>query len=138
MALEVTNNEPNWFHIFNLPDNSDTINNTPFDAWFIPTLNEPHVQLTEANVAWALDEIILETLSSPSNDLSVFKIERNPIKDELLILSNQSFDNSKITITDLTGKIFLQTILVFEKCSPTIEICSCKNNLLRDGEKHLK
>jgi hypothetical protein len=108
MALEITNDEIDWFHDFNLPDTGDTINNTPFVNWYMPDDNEPHVQITEANVTFALDEILQETLSNNAFEESIFKIEKNPVTNELVILSSESFSDSEIRITDLTGKIILE------------------------------
>lgn len=101
MALETVNNEINWFDTLA----GVTTNDTPFVNWYMPDDNEPHVTLTNANVAFALTEIIQETLTV--NDLSSGSIalERNPIGDQLVILSSNRFDNTKISITDLTGKI---------------------------------
>ena len=112
MALEVTNDEIDWFHDIDLgsgtPPNGDVLNITPFDNWYMPDANEPHVLLTEGNVDFALDEIILETLSNPEIDNLDFKIRKNPIQNQLTILTNQTFENSNISITDITGKIILQ------------------------------
>ena len=41
----------NWYEYMGIPDR------TPFDAWSMPTINEPHVQLTPENVEFALNEI---------------------------------------------------------------------------------
>jgi hypothetical protein len=41
----------NWYEYMDIPDR------TPFDAWSMPTTNEPHVQLTPENVEFALNEI---------------------------------------------------------------------------------
>ena len=42
----------NWYEGMTNP------NNTPFDAWSMPTQNEGHVQLTPQNVEFALNEIL--------------------------------------------------------------------------------
>uniref|UniRef100_UPI00404A6142 T9SS type A sorting domain-containing protein n=1 Tax=Gelidibacter sp. TaxID=2018083 RepID=UPI00404A6142 len=78
---------------------------SPFVNSFVPDANEPHVTLTQANVTFALEEIIPEPLSIPSVDSTVFKLEKNPITDELTILSGQSFENAMISIVDITGKV---------------------------------
>jgi pimeloyl-ACP methyl ester carboxylesterase len=78
---------------------------SPFVNSFVPDANEPHVTLTQANVAFALEEIMPEQLSIASVDSAVFKLEKNPITDELTILSGQSFENASITIVDITGKM---------------------------------
>jgi len=41
----------NWYEYMSIPER------TPFDAWSMPTSNEPHVQLTPENVEFALNEI---------------------------------------------------------------------------------
>ncbi|MGY8867725.1 MAG: tail fiber domain-containing protein, partial [Methylophagaceae bacterium] len=41
----------NWYEFMGNPDN------TPFEAWSIPEQNEIHMQLTDTNVQFALDEI---------------------------------------------------------------------------------
>lgn len=107
MALEITNNEVDWFHMpENLISNSLAVNNvTPFANWYMPDNNEPHVTLTQENVAFALSEIRQETLNVDSFDNSSFKIEKNPIFDELVILSNQNIENANVKITDITGKV---------------------------------
>jgi hypothetical protein len=101
MSLDTGNNEINWFDTLS----GLTTNDTPFVNWYMPDDNEPHVTLTNANVAFALTEIIQETLTV--NDLSSgsISLERNPIGDQLVILSSNSFENTKISIIDLTGKI---------------------------------
>lgn len=78
---------------------------SPFVNSYVPDVNEPHVTLTQANVTFALEEIMPESLSIPSiNDMS-FKLEKNPITDELTLLSSQSFENAMISIIDITGKV---------------------------------
>lgn len=62
LALE-NDGDIDWFHIpNNLTTSSLTVNNiTPFDAWYMPDNNEEHVTLTNANVNFALDEIIIRS-----------------------------------------------------------------------------
>lgn len=95
MSITETNN---WY----APTESLT---SPFVNSFVPDANEPHVTLTQANVTFALEEIIPEPLSIPSVDSAIFKLEKNPITDELTIISGQSFENANITIVDITGKV---------------------------------
>jgi pimeloyl-ACP methyl ester carboxylesterase len=108
MALEPVNNQINWFDSLA----GVTTNDTPFVNWYMPDDNEPHVTLTNANVAFALSEIIQETLSNPVFESENFiKIERNPISHELVILSPTSINEAMITIVDVTGKvIFSKTV----------------------------
>jgi hypothetical protein len=101
MALETLNNEINWFETLA----AITTNDTPFVSWYMPDDNEPHVTLTNANVSFALSEIIQETLSNSVSDNDNFiTIERNPIDNELVILSSNSINDVSIVIVDITGK----------------------------------
>ncbi|MDG5492856.1 T9SS type A sorting domain-containing protein [Psychroserpens sp. SPM9] len=109
MALDVAPaNEVNWFHDIDLgePDSTgDTLNSTPFVNWHMPDDNEDHVQLTEENVIFALSEIIPETLSNTDfENLVSIKVEKNPIVNELTILSNKTLDDANISLIDITGK----------------------------------
>ena len=52
----------NWYDQMINPDN------TPFDAWSMPTQNEGHVQLTPQNVEFALNEIFNGEAQNISND----------------------------------------------------------------------
>ena len=105
MAFEITNEEIDWFHTpTGVTTARATTNITPFDAWYMPIDNEPHVTLTEGNVAFALNEIFQETLSIESNLESFIKLKQNPITDNLTILSSQFFEEANITILDMTGK----------------------------------
>ncbi len=129
MALEITDDEIDWFHDIDLGSgsspNSDVLNITPFDNWFMPDNNEPHVLLTQANVDFALDEIILETLSNQNIEDVAFKIEKNPIQDELLIITSKTFNDSQIIITDLIGKtIFKETLTLNNKTTIPVNIAS--------------
>ncbi len=111
LALDVTNNEPNWFHVPTDLTTGRAVNNiTPFDAWYMPVENEPHVTLTEGNVEFALDEILQTTLSAPTvGEADFIKIEKNPIANELTFLSNSTYDNVSVRIVDITGKIVFDT-----------------------------
>ncbi|WP_298760903.1 T9SS type A sorting domain-containing protein [uncultured Psychroserpens sp.] len=109
MALEITNNEVNWYHDINLGDpggTGDTLNNTPFVNWYMPDDNENHVELTEENVAFALTEIFQQTLSNTDFEtITSIKIEKNPIENEITILSSRILDDVNISIIDITGKV---------------------------------
>ena len=110
MAFVITTNENvseiNWFHTpSGVTTARETTNVTPFDAWYMPTENEPHVTLTEGNVAFALNEIFQETLSTDTNLQNSIKLEQNPITDNVTILSSAFFENTNITIVDMTGKL---------------------------------
>ncbi|WP_323786886.1 T9SS type A sorting domain-containing protein [Psychroserpens sp.] len=102
MALEPINNQINWFDTLA----SVTTNDTPFVSWYMPDDNEPHVTLTDANVAFALNEIIPETLSmSAFENENIIQIESNPVVNELVILSGTPINDVFIEMYDVTGKI---------------------------------
>jgi len=106
MAFDVANNQTNWFNSLA----GVATNETPFVNWYMPDDNEPHVTLTNANVAFALSEIIQETLSNSVFDSeNLIKIEKNPIDNELVVLSQSPINNVTLTIVDITGKMVLNT-----------------------------
>ncbi len=112
MAFEITNNEINWFHTpSNVTTARATTNTTSFDAWYMPNENEPHVTLTQQNVDFALDEIILETLSTESFTGNLIKLEQNPVSQNMTILSSQMYKDAHISIIDVTGKMVLESTL---------------------------
>lgn len=103
LAVEFANDEINWNHTIDI-EGSNPTTNTPFVNTFTPNNNEPHVQLTEANVAFALDEILNMPLSVIDTKLYSIKLEKNPVKNELVLLSNLN-NKATVSISDLTGKI---------------------------------
>jgi hypothetical protein len=107
LALEITNNEIDWHHDINIAGRATT-NNTPFVNTFIPVDSEPHVQLTDGNVAFALNEILNPPVSISDDNLFILKLEKNPISNELVLLSDQT-QNATINIVDLTGKVIFNT-----------------------------
>ncbi|MCB0447125.1 MAG: T9SS type A sorting domain-containing protein [Gelidibacter sp.] len=95
--------QPNWYA-------NPNVNDSPFASTFVPTNNEPHVTLTQANVAFALNEILNSTLGvtvEPINDR--IKLQHNPVSDHMTLLNTERVDNAMITIVDLTGKVILNT-----------------------------
>lgn len=100
MALETANNQHNWFESLS----GVTTNETPFVNWYMPDENEPHVTLTNANVAFALSEIIQETLTVNEDNSSKLRLEQNPIIDKLVVLSSNFYEKAEISVVDLTGK----------------------------------
>lgn len=106
LGMTVTNNEIDWFHDIDLgaPANRAVLDETPFVNWFLPDTNEPHVQLTEANVLFALEEIIPSTLNVNNYENENFKLSKNPVKNTLTFSNNNTLENAQITITDITGK----------------------------------
>ena len=111
MALQITNNEVNWYHTpTNLVTGRLAVNNiTPFDNWYMPDSNEPHVTLTEPNVAFAKNEINPTSLSTNLFEENKLTLVKNPIKNTIILNSNKDIKNAKITVTDITGKILLST-----------------------------
>ncbi|WP_179374509.1 T9SS type A sorting domain-containing protein [Winogradskyella wichelsiae] len=101
LALDITDaatgNEINWHY------SDDFTNATPFVNSFVPEDNEPHVLLTEANVAFALVEILNTPLHVLDSELYTFKLEKNPVQNQLILRSNLN-SAATITINDLTGK----------------------------------
>ncbi|MFD2822996.1 T9SS type A sorting domain-containing protein [Lacinutrix iliipiscaria] len=110
MAFEITADQINWFHTPFGPTRATT-NITPFDAWFMPQENEPHVTLTEQNVAFALNEIFQETLSTDTNNQNSISLEQNPISNVLTILCTKTVDQASVSVVDLTGKMIYNNIL---------------------------
>ena len=106
LALEITEeasgDDINWFHSIDLAGRATT-NATPFDNTFLPDDNEGHVELTEANVMFALTEILTPPLGIGDEASIVFQLEKNPINKELILLSDMD-TNATINIVDLTGK----------------------------------
>jgi hypothetical protein len=66
------------------------------------------VQLTEANVAFAIEEIIPSTLSEEDLAIELFKLTTNPISNHLVFNSNSTHNNNNLRITDMTGKVVMQ------------------------------
>lgn len=97
------NNQPNWYAH---PDG----NNTPFASTYIPAENEPHVTLTDENVAFTLDEILQGSLET-ADFATIHKVRllENPVYNSLTLLSTNEFSNAKVSIVDLTGKLVLST-----------------------------
>lgn len=107
LALEITDDEIDWHHDINLAGRGTT-NITPFDNTFLPDDNEPHVQLTEANVNFALIEILTPPLGISDNEAIAFQLESNPVKNELVLLTNTE-SNASIQIVDVSGKMVFKT-----------------------------
>jgi hypothetical protein len=116
LALSITD-EPaddniNWHHNINISGRGTT-NITPFANTFLPNDNEPHVQLTQANVDFALLEILTPPLSVSNSNSLAFKLKKNPIDDELVLLSSTN-TNASISIIDSTGKTVLNKIMALD------------------------
>lgn len=117
LALDITDeasgDDINWHHSIDLAGRATT-NNTPFDNTFLPDENEPHVQLTEANVNFALTEILTPPLSVLGNNSISFQLEKNPIGSELVLLSNKN-TNAFVSIVDVTGKMVFNSMTTLGK-----------------------
>ncbi|WP_170233968.1 T9SS type A sorting domain-containing protein [Bizionia myxarmorum] len=126
MAFQITSNEINWFHTpSNVTTGRGTTSTTPFDAWYMPNANEPHVTLTPLNVEFALNEIILQTLNTDSFTQNSIKLEQNPVSKSITILSSQVYQDAKISIVDMTGKVVLNSIeTINQRTSLLIQLAS--------------
>ncbi len=109
-------NETNWYAI---PD----INNSPFDAWSVPNINEEHVTLNQQNVDFTLAEI--RNATGNINDTLLtnrYKIKENPIQNNLTVLLENTIQYQQITlnIVNVTGqKVFSKK---YKEISNTIDI----------------
>ncbi|BAO76238.1 hypothetical protein WPG_2008 [Winogradskyella sp. PG-2] len=116
LALEITDeaNDDNidWHHDIDIASRGTT-NNTPFVNTFLPDDNEPHVQLTEENVAFALSKILTPPLSIPDEAILKIQLEKNPVQNQLVLLSNSS-SVSHLSITDITGKLVYNNIITLD------------------------
>lgn len=102
MALE---NQNDWYAIPN-PNNGATINETPFDAWFMPVNNEGHVTLTDNNVQFAWNEIVTATLHTNSyNTSEELRLTQNPIQNKLHIQNTKTIEKLAVAIYDVSGRL---------------------------------
>ena len=123
LALDDDGNGINWYHDIQIGSGSppgdsagDTVNSTPFVNWHMPDVNEDHVLLTDANVMFALNEIIPETLSNEEfENIVTIKIQKNPIDDILTILSTKVMNEVTVRMYDITGKSVLSTELTLDR-----------------------
>ncbi|WP_027124364.1 T9SS type A sorting domain-containing protein [Gelidibacter mesophilus] len=106
MAIE---NETNWY---TNPDPS----NSPFSASYIPADNEPHITLTQGNVTFALTEIFQGTLGT-DNFVKThhLRLQQNPVRNAVTLLSSTDFKNATVSIVDLTGKLVLNSSISLSK-----------------------
>jgi len=95
-----------WYALPSVTTRSSTT--TPFANTFIPDNNEAHVELTDANVAFMLQEILNTTLSNPTVISKGFSIAQNPIREHLIIRSDRT-QNATVQLIDVTGKIVFNT-----------------------------
>ena len=99
------NSESDWYAIPNASD-------SPFVNTYIPPNNEPHVTLTDGNVAFALEEIRGETLGTTLHAIShnTMKLKHNPVSSSITLLNNKQINGAEIKITDLSGKLVFNEI----------------------------
>ena len=76
---------------------------TPFVSTYVPDDNQPHVQLNDANVAFALNEIT-NILALPNSNFEFLKLAKNPASMSFTLLNNIPIYNAKIDIVEITGK----------------------------------
>ncbi|RAJ14643.1 T9SS type A sorting domain-containing protein [Olleya aquimaris] len=106
MALEITNNEVDWFHTPTNVMTARAVNDlTPFDNWYMPDANQSHVTLTPQNVAFAISEIMPTTLSTNTIESNSISIIKNPVKNYIAISSDVTISDASLKITDITGKL---------------------------------
>lgn len=107
-ALAVSNTS-NWY----APITGSSV--TPFVASSVPTVNENHVTLTTANVAFALNEILNPVLSLDTNAVFEAVTVQNPVGNNVEIFSSKPISNATVAIVAINGKV------VFSKTNQTIE-----------------
>jgi Secretion system C-terminal sorting domain/Putative serine esterase (DUF676) len=96
LAMTGTNN---WY---DLP-NAGTFP-TPFASTYVPDINQPHVELNDANVAFALNEISNTILGISNTNFEFLRLEKNPASSTIILLNNTQINNAHIEIVDMTGK----------------------------------
>jgi len=98
MAID---NENNIYNSIDIPNT----HNTPFDAWYIPTENEYHVTPTDQNMAFLLPEIRNQVASNVKTEFnSAFKLKTNPVTNNIILTTNNDYNNVTISIISITGK----------------------------------
>lgn len=114
MALGFTNNQIDWFHKpTGLVTGMDLNNTTPFDAWYMPINNQPHVTVTQDNFNFAWDEIFPAVLHNEDFDINdSYQLVANPVSETIQIKTN------KQDVNNLTVKLY--SILGQEVVSKTI------------------
>ncbi|AOW20823.1 T9SS type A sorting domain-containing protein [Urechidicola croceus] len=109
MALEITDNEVNWFHApTNLISANETrgVNDTtPFDAWLMPDDNQTHTLLTSEGANFLWEEIVSASLKTDEFSLNnSFAVLGNPVKNQIRIqINDRSIKNISTKIYSITG-----------------------------------
>jgi Secretion system C-terminal sorting domain/Putative serine esterase (DUF676) len=76
---------------------------TPFASIYVPDDNQPHVELNDANVAFALNEIT-NTLGLSNTSFEFLRLAKNPVSNLITLLNNIPIMDANIEIVDITGK----------------------------------
>lgn len=112
LALEIieegADDSIDWYHNINVAGRATT-NNTPFDNTFLPDENEPHVQLNAANIAFVLSEILTPPLNLAELASTSFRLEKNPIQREVVLLSDTNINEASISLVDMSGKLLYRS-----------------------------
>ncbi len=101
-SLAIAN--PNWFATPNLSD-------SPFDAFFIPSENEPHGTMSALNIQFALDEIRNGAMGISDNQSnSGFLLAQNPVKNSIEIdtFGNAPIEGLVTTVFSITGQKLME------------------------------
>lgn len=77
---------------------------TPFASTYVPDINQPHLQLNDGNVAFALNEIKNIILGLSNNSFEYLRLAENPVSTSITLLNNIPINNAHIEIVDITGK----------------------------------
>lgn len=117
-SLAITSN--NWYTAVN------SSSNTPFVNTFVPTINEPHVTLSEGNILFTLNEILNEPLTVSSQNVMENLAVKNPIGNQIEIFTNQNIENASVTIFDTSGKniLTLENINIVNNFSIPVNLTS--------------
>lgn len=97
-------NNPDWFATPNLA-------NSPFEAFFVPSQNEPHMTITTQNVQFALDEIRNGAIGIAENQYGLkYILVQNPVKDNIQISVSGNVPNSQLTATvfNISGQLLIE------------------------------
>ncbi len=103
-------NENNWYATPDIP----ATHNSPFDAWYIPSVNEDHVTPTQANVDFILPEIRNDNAGVSDELLSgKYQLKSNLVDNELIILldSKYQYGKTEILVYNISGQQLLNKIV---------------------------
>ncbi|RMA58896.1 alpha/beta fold hydrolase [Ulvibacter antarcticus] len=103
-------NEDDWYAV---PDIGGT-HNSPFVNTFIPSENEEHVKVTQANAQFALDEIRNGVLGVQNNNLdNKYLLAQNPVSEEIRIRLNASYNynQTELVVYNVAGQQLLSEVI---------------------------